>query len=400
MSARRSAGASLTPSPVIATTSPSARSASAMRSFASGETRAKMSSSGSRSTPSSSASLSRPAARPSMTVGRSPTIPTRAGDRRGGQAVVAGDDDDADARPMAARRRRRGPRRAAGPPSRPARGSSGHARPRRASSGPASTGSRPSLGDREHAQAASRVSSVSRAIGGALVASERALAADRSSTVAQRSSTASGAPLACTVAPSWSMRRPSPSASAPGRSGRACRRGVARSARVDAAPSCARRRAVRQLGRVAARRARGRRCVQVAPLQRAASARQTHGCSRVVDPPMVVPSSSIACPAPSRLGVTAHPVLGQRAGLVGADDGRRAERLDGAEALDHRACGARVRCTPTASASVIDGSSPSGTLATISRPIANTTRVRDGRPSTEHRRAGRRPRPTDSDRAR
>ena len=33
----------------------------------------------------------------------------------------------------------------------------------------------------------------------------------------------------------------------------------------------------------------------------------------------------------------AHPVLGQRAGLVGADHVRRAERLDGAQALDHRA---------------------------------------------------------------
>ena len=44
MSARRSAGASLTPSPVIATTWPSARSASAIRSFASGELRAKISS--------------------------------------------------------------------------------------------------------------------------------------------------------------------------------------------------------------------------------------------------------------------------------------------------------------------------------------------------------------------
>ena len=44
MSARRSAGASLTPSPVIATVSPCARSASAIRSFASGEVRAKTSS--------------------------------------------------------------------------------------------------------------------------------------------------------------------------------------------------------------------------------------------------------------------------------------------------------------------------------------------------------------------
>ena len=45
MSARRSAGASLTPSPVIATTWPCARRASAMRSLASGELRAKTTSS-------------------------------------------------------------------------------------------------------------------------------------------------------------------------------------------------------------------------------------------------------------------------------------------------------------------------------------------------------------------
>ena len=41
MSVRRSAGAPLTPSPVIATTSPFARKASAIRSLASGELRAK-----------------------------------------------------------------------------------------------------------------------------------------------------------------------------------------------------------------------------------------------------------------------------------------------------------------------------------------------------------------------
>ena len=42
MSALRSAGASLTPSPVIATTCPSARRASAIRSLASGDVRAKI----------------------------------------------------------------------------------------------------------------------------------------------------------------------------------------------------------------------------------------------------------------------------------------------------------------------------------------------------------------------
>ena len=57
-----------------------------------------------------------------------------------------------------------------------------------------------------------------------------------------------------------------------------------------------------------------------------------------------------------------HPVLGQRPGLVGADDRRGTERLDGAQPLHQRAARASAR-TPTASASVIVGRSPSGTLA-------------------------------------
>ena len=39
----------------------------------------------------------------------------------------------------------------------------------------------------------------------------------------------------------------------------------------------------------------------------------------------------------------AHPVLGQRARLVGADDGRRAERLDRAQPLDERAAASEAR---------------------------------------------------------
>ena len=78
MSARRSAGASLTPSPVIATTWPSARRASAIRSFASGELRAKISSlalaqQARRARLRSCASSSRPV----TTVGFAPAMPTR-----------------------------------------------------------------------------------------------------------------------------------------------------------------------------------------------------------------------------------------------------------------------------------------------------------------------------------
>jgi hypothetical protein len=67
----------LTPSPVIATTFPSARRASAIRSLASGELRAKMSSRCSRRISSSSGSLRRSSCSPVMTVAFSPAMPTR-----------------------------------------------------------------------------------------------------------------------------------------------------------------------------------------------------------------------------------------------------------------------------------------------------------------------------------
>ena len=75
-----------------------------------------------------------------------------------------------------------------------------------------------------------------------------------------------------------------------------------------------------------------------------------------------------------------------------------AERLDRAEALDERAARASSR-TPAASASVIIGSRPSGTLATSS-PIAKTTASASGQarrrrsPSGTNASADRRPRPT------
>ena len=101
MSARRSAGASLTPSPVIATTSPRARSASAMRSFASGELRAKMSS---RCVAQELVERRRRSSRraPSPVTVTSARDADPAGDSRGGESVVAGHDHDADAGVVAA----------------------------------------------------------------------------------------------------------------------------------------------------------------------------------------------------------------------------------------------------------------------------------------------------------
>ena len=92
MSARRSAGASLTPSPVIATTWPSARSASAMRSLASGELRAKISSS---SVAQQLVELAARSCASSSLAGDDRRVlagdADLAGDRGRGQAVVAGD---------------------------------------------------------------------------------------------------------------------------------------------------------------------------------------------------------------------------------------------------------------------------------------------------------------------
>ena len=198
MSARRSAGASLTPSPVIATTWPSARSASAMRSFASGELRAKI----------SSVAVAQElvelalAHRVELVAGDDARAVARDADPPGdlgrGRAVVAGDDDDADAGRVAARDRvgDLGPRRVEA--ARRARGGRGRARRprgaraarrrragaagrRRARAGPAPRSARATV---EHA--------------GAVGVVERHVAVRRRRSRSQRASTSSGAPLAWT----------------------------------------------------------------------------------------------------------------------------------------------------------------------------------------------------------
>ena len=58
------------------------------------------------------------------------------------------------------------------------------------------------------------------------------------------------------------------------------------------------------------------------------------GRDRRREPPSCSRSTS---PSGVQTRSRAHPVLGQRAGLVGADHGRRAERLDRAQPLDERA---------------------------------------------------------------
>ena len=118
MSAALSAGASLTPSPVTATTSPAAPGApTRSRSLCSGETRANRtpgSAQERRGAPSSRerVELGAGRSRVSAPAGRSARAMAL-----GGQAVVAGDHDDADARPAGRAPPRPRPRGAAGPSS-------------------------------------------------------------------------------------------------------------------------------------------------------------------------------------------------------------------------------------------------------------------------------------------
>ena len=140
MSAWRSAGASLTPSPVIATTSPAAWSALTMPSFCSG-VRGRRPRSAPRRSPRarrSSAGSSSPSSTPSSPM-------PWPGDGGGGRRVVAGDHHDADARlPAALDRLRDSGRMGSRKPTRPSSSRSRSASP--ASAGTVSRSAR----EREH----------------------------------------------------------------------------------------------------------------------------------------------------------------------------------------------------------------------------------------------------------
>ena len=86
-----------------------------------------------------------------------------------------------------------------------------------------------------------------------------------------------------------------------------------------------------------------------------------------------VPESQVDPTGGGPRGYGAHAVLGQRAGLVGADHVGGAERLDRRSRLTSAPRPASSR-TATASARVITGSSPSGTLP-ASSPTANTNEL-------------------------
>ena len=195
MSARRSAGASLTPSPVIATTSPSAAQRVGDAQLGLGrvarEDDLAVLARGARS---SSASVISSSSSPVTT--RSASMPTRRATAARGEAVVAGDDDDADPGLVAARDRvgDLGTRRV-----------EQATRPSEAEPGSASARVRQARrSSRRRATASTRSPSLAAATDVRPRRVARAASVERPlpcrrrrATVVQRASTASGAPLVC-----------------------------------------------------------------------------------------------------------------------------------------------------------------------------------------------------------
>ena len=73
-----------------------------------------------------------------------------------------------------------------------------------------------------------------------------------------------------------------------------------------------------------------------------------------------------------------HLVAGQRAGLVGADHGGRAERLDRRQLADDHVARCAIRCIPSESTIVVTAVSPSGTAATASETASSSTSTSAG----------------------
>ena len=279
MSARRSAGASLTPSPVIATTWPSG----AQRL---GDPQLGLRGGCGRRSARRALAQQLVAARARGIVvelgavdraGRSPPMPDLPRDRRRGQPVVAGDDDDPDARPVA-RATASATSGRGGSPSPPARRSTARARPVRA---------RRRLADGQRVARAPSTRSPRAACARTSPRDQLARAASVSGAARRRRrrgrscsarSTDSGAPLVCSQTP-VGPRRAWTSASGAGRSGTGAARGFARARRRR----CQR----RARGRRAAARSRWGRRVRapvagrlVALLHAAARLRSSAGASR------------------------------------------------------------------------------------------------------------------------
>ena len=331
MSARRSAGASFTPSPVIATVWPWARSASTTRSFVSGSLRATMSSG-------LSAGARRRARAPQGLdlgagehAGLSGDDPDLARHRLRGQRVIAGDHDDPDAGPSRAGDGIGDVRAQGGPGARPGRG-------RRDRLGHVAVGlealSRDALlGEAEHPQPGARVALERPPHRPARVVVERPLpggAAHAAASLEQLErrtldvEPAASRPARC---------QGSSCASDEGRSGTGAG-GVARARtgrhpdphRGPRRPAAARFRSgplrapSRRLRDGRARCCSARRCAR-SPRRLASPSRGT---------------ARIELLAVGPKPVHRHAALGERAGLVGADHVGRTEGLDRGQALDER----------------------------------------------------------------
>ena len=390
MSARRSAGASFTPSPVIATTWPSARSASAMRSFASGEAPGEHDLPPSRRSSSSSGSLIASSSAPVTTCSPSRPMPTRRATSAAVGAVVAGDDDDADAGVVAARDGVGDLR-----PGRVEEDDERRGRQRLAL-GVLAAVRRLAVGRRRRATASTRSPCDAYRVDrgedrrAVLAASSGRSSSRRPGCVSQRARTSSGAPF------TFRRRRRRPRSStvdmsrSVGSKRYRCRRrtGSGRRRRrrardgLEHARSPSPRRGTRRSADPRWRCSRPRSCsasrARRVPRELAGRRRRARGRAR-----RRASRSATGC---IRFSVSV-PVLSVQITVVEPSVSTAQSRLT-------RAPRRASWRTPTASASVIVGRRPSGTFATI-RPIANVSASSSGSPATSQP-SGRNARPTAS----
>ena len=265
---------------------------------------------------------------------------------------------------------------AGGPRGRPARAAPGRSSATSALAGSGLTVGEPAGGHREHPQPPGRE------------VVERPLGRRASSAAARhRGSTASGAPLTRT-------RPPSPADIRRRRGSNGKRRSSAARGRAPAASAPSRRANASMAASIGSpwatqpsvaldgppRRARARRprprrsrdgSGSRGPRPRARRARSPRRSTRATPPGVHTSTTAISL----RVRVP---------GLVRADEGRRAQRLDRLRAGGRGRGGAAIRCAPMASDSVTVGSSPSGTSATVT-PMANRNPSRGSTPSSKAR---------------
>ena len=189
---------------------------------------------------------------------------------------------------------------------------------------------------------------------------ERLSAARRRRSRVQRASRASGAPLTCATAPPGRRRRRSSSACAADRSGRSSNRAARRAASSTSAPR--------------SRPARSRAISVGSPDALPSLVQDAPWCTRTAERGEFELGRRAVQIRSTRIRFSVSvPVLSVQITVVAPSVSTALSRLT-------RAPPRASRRTPSASASVIVGSSPSGTLAT-SRPIANISASWKGSPA-------------------